>query len=292
MIWGRWDLFVFYALQAALQNGTASNFATTLYDDNKCNPLELWQNIEQWYDTSVNHTNVVLFEVKKLLSLHLDPDVVPTKFIADFNECLLQLKKNKAGLATDTDTLRALLLVAIQDEQFEPVRDMTVKEPTRGVDEILKDLPDQETSLQIKDSAHAEKPIRLARHAQGTYTRNSYYSPDSAVKGWRIPKFPDSWKTAFDPKLFQMLINWHIAAHKKVSQEQLNEDFATSTEEYTACQPKRKSRRAQQPSKEPEGLATVQTTTKHIDLEDSNNNYNMRIKKCICLRKTCYVVME
>ena len=59
---------VFYALRAALQNGTASNFATALYDDNKCNPLELWQNIEQWYDTSVNHANMVLFEVKKLLS--------------------------------------------------------------------------------------------------------------------------------------------------------------------------------------------------------------------------------
>ena len=72
---------IFYALRAALQNGMASNFATALYDDNKCNPLELWQNIEQWYDTSVNHANVVLFEVKKLLSLCLDPDIVPTKFM-------------------------------------------------------------------------------------------------------------------------------------------------------------------------------------------------------------------
>ena len=29
----------FYALRAALQNRMVSNFATTLYDDNKCNPL-------------------------------------------------------------------------------------------------------------------------------------------------------------------------------------------------------------------------------------------------------------
>ena len=85
---------------------------------------------------------MVLFEVKKLLSLCLDPDIVPTKFITDFNECLLWLKKNKAGLAMDTDTLRALLLVVIQDEQFEPVQDTIVEEPTRGVDEILKDLQD------------------------------------------------------------------------------------------------------------------------------------------------------
>ena len=71
---------------------------------------------------------------------------------------------------------------------------------------------------------------------------------------------------AFGPKFFQMLINWRIAAHKKASQEQLNEDFATSTEEYTACQPKQKCRHVQQPSKEPEGPATEQTTTRHIDL--------------------------
>ena len=153
---------VFYALWAALQNGIASNFATALYNNNKCNPLELWKNIKQWYDTLVNRANMVLFEVKKLLSLCLDPDVVPTKFIADFNKCLLQLKKNKAGLATDMDTLQTLLLVAIQDNQFEPVRDTIVKDPTRGADEILKDLCDQETLLQIKDSAHAEKPIWLA----------------------------------------------------------------------------------------------------------------------------------
>ena len=131
---------VFYALRAALQNGMASNFATALYEDNRCNSLDLWRNIKQWYDTSANHANVVLFELKKLWSLRLDPDIVPTKFITDFNECLLRLKKNKAGLVMDTDTLWALLLVAIQDEQFEPARDMIVKEPTRGMDEILKDL--------------------------------------------------------------------------------------------------------------------------------------------------------
>ena len=116
---------------------------------------------------------MVLFEVKKLLSLRLDPSVMPTKFIADFNKCLLQLKKNKAGLATDMDTLRALHLVVIQDNQFKPVQDTIVKEPTRGMDEILKDLRERETSFQIKDSAHAEKPIQLARHAQASYARNT-----------------------------------------------------------------------------------------------------------------------
>jgi hypothetical protein len=73
------------------------------------------------------------FEVKKLLNLRLDPDVAPTSFIADFKECLLRLDKNKAKISEDTDTLRALLLVAIQDDQFEMVRDSIVHEPTRNV---------------------------------------------------------------------------------------------------------------------------------------------------------------
>ena len=167
-----------------------------------------------------------------------------------------------------------------------------MKDPTRGMDKILNDLRDRETSLQNKDSAHAEKPIQLARHAQGSYTGNTYYSPDSTVKGWRIPKFPDSWKTAFGPKLFQMLINWHTATHKEVSQEQLNEVFATMTEEYTARQPKWEAHHAQQPSKEPEGQVTKQSTTRHIYLEDSNNNYDVHVKKCICLRKTRHIVTE
>ena len=108
-----------------------------------------------------SHANVVLFEVKRLLSLRLNADVMPTKFIVDFNKCLLWLKKNKDGLVTDMDTLRVLLLVVIQDKQFEPVWDSIVKEPTRGVEEILKDLREWETLLHIKDSAHTEKPISV-----------------------------------------------------------------------------------------------------------------------------------
>ena len=89
-----------------------------------------------------------------------------------------------------------------------------------------------------------------------------------------------------------MLITWHTAVHKKASQEQLNEEFATSVEEYTVGQPKQKSRHAQQPSKDPEGPATKYTTIRHIDLEDSNNDYEKCVKKCICLRKTHQVVTE
>ena len=88
-----------------------------------------------------------------------------------------------------------------------------------------------------------------------------------------------------------MLIDWHIEAHKKASQEQLNEDFATSVRECTACQPKRESRHAQQPSKDSADPATEYTTVQHIDLEDGND-YEECLKKRICLWKSCWVVTE
>jgi hypothetical protein len=83
----------------------------------------------------------------------LDPDVTPTSFIANFKDCLLCLQKHNAKLAVDTDTLHALLLAAIQDDQFETIRDNIVHKPTLSIDEILKDIREHDTSMQMKDGA-------------------------------------------------------------------------------------------------------------------------------------------
>jgi hypothetical protein len=83
----------------------------------------------------------------------LDPDVIPTSFIANFKECLLCLQKHNAKLVEDTDTLHALLLVAIQDDQFEMIHDNIVHKPTLSIDEILEDICECNTSMQMKDGA-------------------------------------------------------------------------------------------------------------------------------------------
>jgi hypothetical protein len=80
--------------------------------------------------------------------------VTPTSFIANFKECLLHLQKHNAKLAEDTDTLRALLLVAIQDDLFEMIRDNIVHKPTISIDEILKEIRECDTSMKMKDGAH------------------------------------------------------------------------------------------------------------------------------------------
>lgn len=61
------------------------------------------------------------------------------------------LRKNKAKVADDDQTLRALLLVVIQDELFESVRDNIIKNPMRSVDELLGNISEKDISLQMKD---------------------------------------------------------------------------------------------------------------------------------------------
>ena len=84
-------------------------------------------------------------------NIRLDPDNDTTKFISEYRECLQRLRKNNARLADDNDTLRVLLIVAIQDNDFEMVRDSIVHKPDSTVDHILTEIRERETSLMMKD---------------------------------------------------------------------------------------------------------------------------------------------
>ena len=218
---------VFFTLRKSLRGGTAHNLAEGLYSGGTFDPYILWQNLNEYYDTTLNRANVVLFQVKRLLGLRLDPDVLPTTFILDFQTCLLRLRKNKAKLADDNDTLRALLLVAIQDDQYQTIRTDIVQKPERDIDTIFKDIRDHDSSLQLIDREQTDSAVR-SRRASASSSRGSSSSgrPGSDSKSWYVPRFPDSWKKALGPKLFQVLLNWRSSAIKGASQAQLDKDFA------------------------------------------------------------------
>ena len=61
------------------------------------------------------------------------------------------MRKNKAKVVDDDQTLRAFLLVAIQDESFKSIRDNILEKSNRSVDELLGDIREKDTSLQMKD---------------------------------------------------------------------------------------------------------------------------------------------
>ena len=159
---------VFYSLRGAVYGGQAQSIAQRMLDEKNLDPTDLWSALEDYYDTALNRANVVLFDIRRLLHLRLDPDNPASKFISAYRECLQRLRKNHARLSDDTDTLRALLLVAIQDDDFEMVRDSIVHKPDLSVESILTELRERETSLHqslrdvcngIDDRARCEKDI-------------------------------------------------------------------------------------------------------------------------------------
>jgi hypothetical protein len=144
---------VFHSLRGVLRDGQAHYMAQALVDEGKLNPVELWSQLEAYYDTTLNRANVVLIDVRRLLNFRLTPDVTASKFITKFRVCLQRLRANKAKLAEDTDSLRAFLLVAIQDEAFNSVRESIVRRSETDIDAILTEIREREMTLSLTESA-------------------------------------------------------------------------------------------------------------------------------------------
>jgi hypothetical protein len=130
--------------------------------------------------------------MKRLLNLRLDPDVTPTSFIANFKDCLLCLQKHNAKLAEDTDTLYVLLLVSIQDDQFETIRDNIVHKPMLCIDEILKDILECDTSMQMKDGACNITGGGTSLSGWQTATQEPHQKCVTFGEHRNIPFFPES----------------------------------------------------------------------------------------------------
>ena len=245
---------VFYALRAAMYGGVASTLSQELLDAGEFDPYKLWASLSRYYDTSLNRANVVLFEIKRLLKLQLDVATTPVQFISDFRDCLQRLRKNKAKVADDDQTLRALLLVAIQDESFESIRDNILEKPNRSVDELLGDIREKDTSLQMKDgvrSLQGDGQISSRRTQVQGKGNSRGKTADAIEQGlWVIPPFPRGWKEAVGAKLFQVMSDWRSSAiYKNFLIKKLNEDFAmkvenSSIKNYQSKNKFKKSRRA------------------------------------------------
>ena len=159
---------LFYALRGAVHGGQAQSIAQGMLDEKRLDPVALWSAVEAYYDTALNRANVVLLDFCRFLSIRLDPDATASKFISDFCDCLQRLRKNNSRIAEDTDALRALLLVAIQGDDFEMVRDSIVHKPGNGVETILTEIRERETSLMMKDAGPTlggDARVPLGTHA-------------------------------------------------------------------------------------------------------------------------------
>ncbi|KAI2497185.1 hypothetical protein MHU86_17333 [Fragilaria crotonensis] len=294
---------VFYALRGgAVHGGQAQSIAQAMLDDKNLDPCELWAAIEGYYNTALNRANVVLFDIRRLLNIRLDPDTTATKFISDFRDCLQRLRKNNARLSDDSDTLRALLLVAIQDDDFEMVRDSIVHRPNESVESILTEIRERETSLMMKDRAsnpNSDSSTRYSRRTQQSSSTSSRAnskdcSPSDANKPgnrkWCIPKYPDTWRKSFGHSFFKLALDWQTDAHKGRTQEELNKNYDTIVESFIPGQKSSKKSKSRSNTSSPESSGMASATTTGSDLQTEGDSESPR--KRIRLQKSRRVVTE
>jgi hypothetical protein len=298
---------VFYALRGAVHGGKAQSIVQGMLDDKRLDPTALWIGLEAYYDTALNRANVVLFDIRRLLNIRLDPDTPATKFLSDFRNCLQRLRKNNARISDDTDTLRALLLVAIQDDDFEIVRDSIVHKPDSSVSTILTEIRERETSLIMKDRAAnlggdgtgaTRYSRRTSQSSTGTPNRSGGTGDSGVTKKWSIPKYPDTWRQAFGGSLFKLLLDWRVEAHRGKSQTHLNDHFTTVVEQVRTGsagggRSKTKSRRASSTASKPStaiGDLGAQGTDDNAD--DVQDRSGEPPRKRIRLQKSRRIVTE
>lgn len=294
---------VFFALKQALDGGTAKPSVEALFNRGKFCPATLAANMDKTYDTHLNRANVNLYQIKRLFGLRLDLDTEPSTFISSFRDSLEQLSKARAQLPKDEETLRALLLIAIQDDDFESVRDKIVENPKLGYDKILIHIRERHQSLAIKDDAGITGDgarVRRTPHKTGTGSQGS-------TGQFKIPRLPSSWRRAFGPKLFDVIISWRGAAHSgKYSQASLDKKFDLEVQEMGGRKrPNRSTRRGRggrtnhAARRSNDGMDVdegEQDNSSVAGTEGSNDagstGQGDRPKKRICYRETKRVVTE
>ena len=220
---------VFFAMRKAVTGGIANTAATAKYDTKDFNPFELWNELAQYYDTPINKTNINVYETRKLLSLVLDESTTPLQFVSDMRNCLLRLKRHKAQLHSDEETLKAFLLVAIRDPDFDKIRDSIVDNPKRGMHDLLEDICCRDASLQLKEgvrSLQGETPGAISRRTATKQPGKSRVHKDIKNGRWVIPTFPPGWSKAIGPKIFKILTDWRKSAiFQHTLQKGLDEAF-------------------------------------------------------------------
>ena len=225
---------VFYSLRMALRDGDALHYSEALDQAKTHDAYKLWEALEQAYSGALDKANTIVYRIRDLMSLRLEPGVTPQQFVNNYKTNILRLKSVNSSLANDQDFLRACLLIAIQDDDFDKVREEIVTDTSKSANEILENLLIRESSLHLKDSgADDGDTTRSARKVTFSKSTNKKYNGSGSNDyrsgsntAWKVPFFPSSWKSAVGAKMWSFMLSWRDACHnKKIEQKKLNKDF-------------------------------------------------------------------
>jgi hypothetical protein len=232
---------VFYALSEVTIGGNAGAMVENFHMTNVTSPAKLWKAIEEYYNTNLNTAGVVISRLRELLTLKLTADITATKFIERWRRCTNRLRETGAGLGTCKLSQQALLLVAIQDDDYDCIRDSIIKEPDRDIELILREIRDREASLGVKNGTNdlrgdglAHSKVRrttVDKNQNGKREQKTRYETKGDNKKnlqWNVPRLPDDWKAVGGEKLFQTMLAWRRAANV----DQLNQETLVNKYKY------------------------------------------------------------
>jgi hypothetical protein len=290
---------VFYALRAATEQGHAASLAKEMDYEKLYDPYVLWQKLSAEYDTEANKMNIALYLVRHLYEMKLDSSTTPSKFRSEFNDLWLQLKQANPILAVEADFIRPVMLMAIQDDDYNIAREKIIAEPNKTVTEFLTDIRDRESILRSLNG-EVIKPIdgsnpegirsRRTTHSNprdskkagssSNGQRNSNRSSQGESSGpWNIPLFPNSWKSMVGKGVFTLMCKWRSKAHgSNIDMPTLNKPFQVEAQGLTRNEPSQKKRQSDD------------TTTGSHSSEKANQSDPKRVK--YTLRDSRRVVTE
>ena len=71
-----------------------------------------------------------------------------------------------------TENLRALFLVAIQDDSFESMRDVIVEQPQRKINKLMNNIYEKDSPIYLKDESREFQDGGLSKTLRVTFDRN------------------------------------------------------------------------------------------------------------------------
>jgi hypothetical protein len=249
---------VFYVLYAALQSGTCGGLARQFEMASDLNASNLWTRITQEYETDTNKLNQSLYMVQRLLGLKLTKDIPVSQFRDNFRTQWLEYRKINPIMANEKDFLRPLMMMSLQDDSYDKVREKILADPSLSVDDFLEELRNREQILQgingedmtnIDGTAADSVRGRRASTDKSYKKKSDHHSGggtgDSTLSGpWNIPLIPKSWMNMLGKGVFQTLLQWRSAAHgKNITVDQLRKQFEVVRYDTTGDSGKGKKRK-------------------------------------------------
>ena len=266
---------VFYALKRSVSDSKVSYYGDQLEAKLDRDPYKLLLNLRTHFDTSLTKSNILLTELLVLLNLRLDAGTDPNEFIKDYRASLLKLTKSDSPVATDKDFHRAILLMSLQDDSYETVRDEILSSPEKTVEEHLAAIRQRYQSLDIKDGHSLGGDGITSRRTSVHQSKKGGPSrkkgpPNSTARD--LPKFPPSWRKVFGQTIMDTLYNWRRLAKDGKSQHIINEQCSFEIQDAPVASPQARRVSSKSKSKKRKARATTTTATPPEDAADDSDD--------------------